>query len=141
VSPKSNKSGVSYDENDPRSLSGTHPLNPQARGPVVTRARDFDAAVEGLNAPRPDDGDESRDEVNDSFVDDHELGGLEEVQYVEEETPVDYSAWTKVRLNEELDRREIEHDSKANNAALITLLEDDDARRADHGDGTPPQSS
>lgn len=143
MSPKSNTSGVSYDDSDPRS----HSLNPQAvpaqGGPRVTRARDFGAAVEGLDAPRPDD------EMNDSSVNDRkqELGGLEEVQSVEGDgtgetlPPVrDYGTWTKARLNEELDQREIEHDPKANNNALIDLLEDDDQRAQDFGDGTPAQS-
>lgn len=114
MSPKSNRSGVSYDENDPRGLN--LPLQrDNAGGPVVTRARDMDAACEGLLAPGPE---------------------LEDSEEIAERPRPDYSGWTKADLNEELDRREIEHDPKANNPALIELLEKSDA-----GDSTPPVGS
>lgn len=51
MSPKSNKSGISYDERDPRSVLAQQESS--AAGPRVVRARDFDAAVEGLQAERP----------------------------------------------------------------------------------------
>lgn len=153
MSPKSNRSGVSYDDSDPRH----HSLNPQASpvaGPRVTRAQDMDAAVEGL--PTTEDLERARsdrDEMNDSSVneDQREPGGLEEVQYVEgdgtgealPEAKPDYSTpqWTKARLNAELDNREIVHDPKASNPVLIDLLEADDEHRAQHGDGTPPSGT
>lgn len=115
MSPKSNRSGVSYDENDPRGLN--LPLQrDNAGGPVVTRARDMEAAREGLQAPGPELADE----------DEPEIDKAEETEEVEE--AVDYGAWTKVQLNEELDLRAIPHDPKANNAVLIELLERSDGR-------------
>jgi hypothetical protein len=109
VSPKINKSGVSYDESDPRSAV------PRQRGendgPRVTRARDFDAAQEGLRRD---------DEMNDSSV------NAEDEEEIEERPRPDYGSWTKAQLNEELDRREIEHDPKANNLVLVNLLEESD---------------
>ena len=141
MSPKSNRSGVSYDENDPRGL----PVPEQRDGrpmPVVTRAQDMDAAREGLLADAPSEK--------------PEFPGAELVELKEGDTVIpasvareqaterpDYGTpeWTKARLNEELDRREIPHDPKANNNALIDLLEDDDQQRRDYGDGTPPTGS
>lgn len=141
MSPKSNRSGVSYDENDPRSL----PVPEQRDGrpmPVVTRAQDMDAAREGLLADRPDE-DSEVEQAHDDAVQEYLTGdGTGETLPPVTERP-DYGTpeWTKARLNEELDKREIPHDPKANNNVLIDLLEDDDQRRRDYGDGTPPAGS
>lgn len=112
MSPKSNRSGISYDENDPRSL-------PMPGGVRVTRARDMKAAIAGL--PTADE----------AAVEEYLAG--DDREEIEERPRPDYSGWTKAQLNEELDRREIEHDPKANNPALVELLE-----KSDTGDTTPP---
>lgn len=137
MSPKSNRSGVSYNDNDPRSLSGTHPLNPRATGPVVTRARDLDAAREGL--PSDVEVAQARGEMNDSSVNEQYVEGDGAGEALPE-AKRDYSGWSKKDLNAELDDREIEHDPKASNPVLADLLEADDAHRAEHGDGAnmPP---
>lgn len=115
MSPKINKSGVSYDERDPRSAI---PRQCDEDGPRVTRARDFDAAQEGLRRD---------DEMNDSSVnaDPEDFVG-DDLEEIEERPRPDYGGWTKAQLNEELDRRGIEHDPKANNAVLIEELERSD---------------
>jgi hypothetical protein len=141
VSPKSNRSGVSYDENDPRSLSMPEQRDGRPM-PVVTRAQDMDAAREGLLADCPDE-DLEVEQAHDDAVQEYLTGdGAGETLPPVTERP-DYGTpeWTKARLNEELDRREIPHDPKANNPALIDLLEADDEHRAQHGDGAPPTGS
>lgn len=121
MSPKSNRSGISYDENDPRSLS-------MPGGVRVTRARDMEAAIAGL--PTADEV----EQANEAAIEERPAGDVEQV---EEEAP-DYGTWLKVDLNAELNRREIEHDPKATNETLVDLLKADDEHRAEHGDGTPP---
>lgn len=61
----------------------------------------------------------AEDEMNDSSV--NPADAREEI-----EARPDYGSWTKAQLNAELDKREIEHDPKANNAVLIEGLERSD---------------
>lgn len=109
---KSNRSGISYGENDPRGL-------PMPGGVRVTRARDMEAAIAGL--PTADE----------AAIEEYLAG--DDAEETEEEAP-DYGTWLKADLNVELDKRKIEHDPKATNEALVALLEADDAKR----DTTPP---
>ena len=84
MSPRSNRSGVSYE--------------------VVPEQRDDEQVP----------------------IEDDETGPADDAEEIEERSRPDYSGWTKAQLNEELDRRGIEHDPKANNAVLIEELERSD---------------
>lgn len=146
MSPKATRhGGASYPEGDPRHV-------PQQRDGEQVQLRDGDVVIPAAVARELGDLEEVRDvvnaaiedylaggkeqapgdEMNDSSVN-GKLGGLEEVQSVgddaeeiEERPRPDYSGWTKAQLNAELDRREIAHDPKANNLALIEELERSD---------------
>lgn len=118
MSPKSNRSGVSYGDNDPRGL-------PMPGGVRVTRARDMEAAIAGL--PTADEVEQANEAAIEEYL------AADDAEETEEEAP-DYGTWLKADLNIELDKRKIEHDPKATNEALVALLEADDAKR----DTTPP---
>lgn len=99
--PKITKAqGPSYSENDPRYVP--HGDHREVEGEGVNRA--------------------VLDTENGELI---EASGDDAEEVAERPRP-DYSGWTKAQLNEELDRRGIEHDSKANNAVLIELLERSD---------------
>lgn len=128
MSPKINRSGVSYDENDPRYVPAQRD---EADSHVtVTRAQDFEAARAGL--PRADEVEQAHDDAVEEY-----LAGDDR----EERSRRDYGSWTKAQLNEELDRRKIPHDPKASNPALVEVLEGSDAGRANEGGVPSPSGS
>jgi hypothetical protein len=112
VSPKINKQGPSYSEGDPRHVPA------QRDGEQVPDGEMNDSSVNGETEERNEGALPSHSDG------DEQLPGLEQVQEVVQRP--DYGGWTKAQLNDELDRREIEHDPKANNAVLVELLERDD---------------
>ncbi len=129
MSPKTNRSGTSYDENDPRSLQA-----PGDAGPRVTRARDMDAAQEGL----PSADDLARARENATADDEAEERDLETEQ-VEGDNYDDKDAWPYASLQEESRRRW--SDLAVNGVSrdeLVARLREDDAKRAEAGDGAAP---
>ncbi len=199
MSPKINRSGVSYDERDPRHVAAQdrpaereRENDPEPGEVRVTRApvdaernagalqsrshsgfderkladsrereqeqqaggsdahddRESEVSGDGTGSaesPAPHDEGTTQLSAGDGQVRPQgTLDGLEEVQRSGDETEgddeqPDYGSWTKARLNEELDRREIEHNPKANNETLMELLENDDQEYRDrNGGATPP---
>lgn len=130
MSPKINKSGVSYDERDPRSAVPSQ-RDGDDEGPRVVRAQDFDAAQEGLRRD---------DEMNDSSVnadpDDFVGDDLEGVEKAEPQDSYDDKiAWPYMALQAECKNRELDGSvSVAREDLVARLREDDEKKRSDGND-------
>lgn len=119
MSPKSNKSGVSYDEHDPRG-NIVRPEPPREDNvPRVTRARDLEAAEAGLRAlPEADPGD---------FVGED----AEEIESPEADSYDDKEAWPYAALQEESRRRWADQPVNVSRDDLVARLREDDAKTVD----------
>lgn len=127
MSPKSNKSGISYDERDPR---GSIPAQADAAGPRVTRARDMDAAAAGL--PSLAEVEQARGEMDDSFVNEQTQGPVEgdgsgETEPVAPDNYDDKVAWSYAALQQESLRRELDGPVNVSRDELVARLREDDA--------------
>lgn len=133
MSPKSNRSGISYGENDPRGL-------PMPGGVRVTRARDMEAAIAGL--PTDDEVEQANkaaieeylagDEMNDSSVNDVPR------DYTREGVPQgdydDANLWSYPDLQQECRERQLDGALNVSREDLVARLREDDAKR----DTAPP---
>lgn len=108
--PKISKAqGPSYSEGDPRHVPhGDH----------------REVEDEGVNRAALNTEIGELEQANEAAIEEY-LAGDDSEEITERPRP-DYSGWTKAQLNEELDRRGVEHDPKANNAVLIEELERND---------------
>lgn len=124
MSPKINKSGVSYDEGDPRSAVPSQ-RDGDDEGPRVVRAQDFEAARAGLEADRPAADPED-------FVGDD----LEEIEEAEPQDSYDDKiAWPYAALQAECKERELDGSINVAREDLVARLrEDDEKKRSDGGE-------